>query len=55
MTDIEKRADHVRRNTTMTEADKEQQRRSFAWGNVHIENPRVTRQMVDEAATANKR
>lgn len=26
------------------------QRRSFAYGNTHIENERITRQMVDEQA-----
>lgn len=25
-----------------------EQRRSFAYGNTHIENPRVTREMIDE-------
>jgi hypothetical protein len=34
----------------MTDAEKEAQRRSFAYGNAHIENERVTREMVDEAA-----
>lgn len=31
-------------------ADREAQRRSFAYGNTHIENPRITRQTVDEQA-----
>ena len=34
----------------MTAAEKEAQRRSFAYGNAHIENDRVTRKMVDDAA-----
>lgn len=34
----------------MTPADKEAQRRSFAFGNANIENERVTRAMVDAAA-----
>jgi hypothetical protein len=34
----------------MTQADIETQRRSFAYGNAHIENARVTREMVAEAA-----
>jgi hypothetical protein len=34
----------------MTDADKEAQRRSFAYGNAHIENSRVTREVVDAAA-----
>lgn len=38
------------RGIQMSEAQKEAQRRSFAYGNAHIENDRVTRQMVDEAA-----
>lgn len=38
------------RGKVMTDAEKEAQRRSFAYGNAHIENERVTRQMVDEAA-----
>ena len=39
----------------MTAADRETQRRSFAYGNAHIENARVTREMVDEAARAKPR
>jgi hypothetical protein len=31
-------------------AEKEEQRRSFAYGNTHIENDRITRQMVDQQA-----
>lgn len=38
------------RGRTMSDAEKEAQRRSFAYGNAHIENARVTRAMVDEAA-----
>ena len=34
----------------LTSEDKEQQRRSFAYGNTVIENPRITREMVDRAA-----
>ncbi len=34
----------------MSAEDKETQRRSFAYGNAHIENARVTREMVDHAA-----
>jgi len=30
----------------------EQQRRSFAYGNTVIENPRITREMIDRAAEA---
>ena len=34
----------------MSPAEKEEQRRSFAYGNTKIENPLITRQMVDEEA-----
>jgi hypothetical protein len=34
----------------MSPAEKEAQRRSFAYGNTKIENPLITRQMVDEEA-----
>jgi Fic family protein len=32
------------------EAEREAQRRSFAYGNTKIENPRITRQTVDQQA-----
>lgn len=38
------------RGASMSDAEKEAQRRSFAYGNAHIENDRVTREMVAEAA-----
>jgi hypothetical protein len=38
----------------ITPEQKEEQRRSFAFGNTNIENPRVTRQTVDEEAEALK-
>ncbi len=38
-----------------SEQEREAQRRSFAYGNTHIENERVTREMVDEQAEALKR
>jgi hypothetical protein len=47
--DLEKLIDAAR-GKTMSNDEKEAQRRSFAYGNAHIENDRVTRQMVDEAA-----
>lgn len=34
----------------MSPDDQEAQRRSFAYGNAHIENDRVTREMIDKAA-----
>ena len=42
------------RNVRMTDAQREQQRRSFAYGNTRIENDRITREMVDEIAKAQK-
>jgi hypothetical protein len=38
------------RQIRLSPAEREQQRRSFAYGNANIENPDVTRQVVDEAA-----
>ena len=38
------------RAVEMTAAEKEQQRRSFAYGNTHIENPLVTRETVRRQA-----
>jgi hypothetical protein len=38
------------RKIVMTDNDKEEQRRSFAYGSAKIENDDVTREMVDEAA-----
>ncbi len=40
------------KNTVPTPQEKEEQRRSFAYGNTKIENPRITREMVDQAADA---
>jgi hypothetical protein len=37
------------RKITMTQAQLREQRRSFAYGNTHIENERITREMVAEA------
>ena len=36
----------------MNAHDREQQRRSFAYGNTHFENPLITREMVDQQAEA---
>ena len=38
------------RSVTMTKAEKEAQRNSFAYGNAGFENPRITREMVEEQA-----
>ena len=40
------------KKTVQTPQDKEDQRRSFADGNTKIENPRITREMVDREAEA---
>jgi hypothetical protein len=40
------------KNFVLTPEEKEKQRRSFAYGNAVIENPRVTREMVNRAADA---
>ena len=37
------------RRITMTKAQLREQRLSFAYGNTHIENERITREMVAEA------
>ena len=42
------------KNLEITPEQKEEQRRSFAFGNTNIENPRVTRETVDEEAEALK-
>jgi hypothetical protein len=38
------------KDIVLTPEEKEQQRRSFAYGNTVIENPRITRDIVDRAA-----
>jgi hypothetical protein len=38
------------RNREATPAEREAQRRSFAFGNTHFENERITRETVDRAA-----
>jgi len=38
------------RTTEFTADQREEQRRSFAYGNTKIENPRITRQIIDEQA-----
>lgn len=38
------------RSVPFSDAQREQQRRSFAYGNARIENPRITRRTVDEQA-----
>jgi predicted ATP-grasp superfamily ATP-dependent carboligase len=43
------------RAVKMSLSEQEEQRRSFAYGNTKIENDRITREIVDEAAEALKR
>ncbi|MBT3551625.1 MAG: hypothetical protein HOO19_15840 [Rhodospirillaceae bacterium] len=38
----------------MTAEQKEEQRRSFAYGNTAIENTRITRELVDQVADEDK-
>lgn len=42
------------KNIHVSPEQKEKQRRSFAFGNTNIENPRVTRETVDKEAEALK-
>jgi len=42
------------RRLPFSNEEREAQRRSFAYGNTHIENERITREMVDEQAEALK-
>ena len=46
--------DEARKNVP-TSQEKEEQRRSFAYGNTKIENSRITREMVDQEAEALKK
>ena len=38
------------KNISLSDADAEEQRRSFAYGNAHLENSRVTRKTINLAA-----
>lgn len=42
------------RSVQMTPGEQEEQRRSFAYGNTAIENPRITRELIDRQAEALK-
>jgi hypothetical protein len=55
MTDELSRLIEMARSVPMSPSDKEEQRRSFAYGNTHIENELITRAIVDEQAEALKR
>lgn len=50
-TDLDKLLERAR-GLPVSEEDRERQRRSFAYGNTHIENERITRKSIDEAAEA---
>lgn len=50
MTDYLKQLVDAARHFPFSEEEREAQRRSFAFGNTHIENERITREMVDEQA-----
>ena len=47
--ELEKLLEEARR-VPLSATDAESQRRSFAYGNTHFENDRITRAMVDDAA-----
>ena len=50
MSDSLKKLVKAARGVEMTEKQRENQRRSFAFGNTNIENERITRSMIDEQA-----
>jgi hypothetical protein len=43
------------RKSVLTSQEKEEQRRSFAYGNTKIENSRITREMIDQEAESLKK
>lgn len=47
--ELQKLIDATRRYE-VSRSEREAQRRSFAYGNTNIENPRITRKMIDEQA-----
>ena len=54
MTDYLQELVEASRRVPFSTVEREAQRRSFAYGNTHIENERITREMVDEQAEALK-
>lgn len=50
MTDDLRKLLEAAKTVQPTPAQKEQQRRSFAYGNTRFENERITREMVDREA-----
>ena len=55
MTDYLQQLVQAGRNVPFSTEEREEQRRSFAYGNTRIENERITREMVDEQAEALKK
>ena len=52
--ELERLLAEARARPRMTAAEREEQTRNFAAGNVGLENERVTRAVVDEAARRHK-
>jgi hypothetical protein len=52
MTDLLQKLLDQAKKAVPSAQEKEEQRRSFAYGNTKIENPRITREMVDREADA---
>lgn len=50
MTDALKKLIEATRKLDQSAGEREQQRRSFAYGNTKFENDRITREMVDRQA-----
>jgi hypothetical protein len=50
MTEYLKRLIDLARTVEMSPEQREEQRQSFAYGNTHIENQRITRETVADAA-----
>jgi hypothetical protein len=50
MTDNLKELLEKTKGVDVSPEQKEEQRRSFAYGNTNIENPRITRETIDKAA-----
>jgi hypothetical protein len=50
MTDHLQKLIEAAKRAPFSQDEREAQRRSFAYGNTHIENDRITREMVDEQA-----
>jgi len=50
MTDSLKKLLEAARTAQPSPQHREQQRRSFAYGNTHFENDRITREMIDREA-----